>query len=180
MSYKIGEHDYAVRYKAATKFIKQGNRVRVTVMFRGREVQHDKLGEALIVRLANDLEEICNMEGRPHREGRSMGAILSPKSEVVKAVNDAKRQKEKEKKQARAESLKKREEMEELKKTGTAEAIAAAQAELDESDAKLSVLDGIDIDDDDDDEDFDLDDDDMDASLDELLGSDKVADDLFS
>jgi translation initiation factor IF-3 len=172
MSYKIGDHDYGVRLKAATKFIKQGNRVKCTVMFRGREVQHDRLGVDLLERLALDMEDICNMEGKPRREGRNLGAILTPRAEVVKALNDAKRMKEKEKKKAKAESMAKRKEAEEAKKAAVAEVGEEAAA------ASLGgVLDGIDIDDDDD----EFDDDDFDdASLDELLGSSKVADDLFA
>lgn len=59
-------------------------------------------------RLAADLENICNMEGKPRREGRSLGAILTPRSEVVKALNEAKRMKEKEKKKAKEEEFKKK------------------------------------------------------------------------
>mmetsp|Transcript_1973 Transcript_1973/g.3112 ORF Transcript_1973/g.3112 Transcript_1973/m.3112 type:complete len:313 (-) Transcript_1973:39-977(-) len=167
MSYKIGDHDYTVRLKAATKFIKQGNRVKATVQFRGREIQHDKLGFELLDRLADDLEDMANMEGKPRREGRTIGAILSPTPEVVKAINDAKRQKEKDKKKAKAESLAKRD-----------ADIAAGAVAADKEEEKIigGVLDGIDLDDDDD---FD-DDDDMDASLDELLGSSKANDDLFA
>jgi len=174
MSYKIGEHDYDVRLKAATKFIKQGNRVKATVQFRGREIQHDKLGFDLLDRLADDLDGMANMEGRPRREGKSIGAILSPTPEVVKAINDAKRLKEKEKKKAKAESLAKRE-------ADIAAGRAVAEEydddeEDDEDEIIGGVLDGIDLDDDDD---YD-DDDDMDASLDELLGSSKETDDLFA
>eukprot|EP00984_Skeletonema_dohrnii_P023757 scaffold12839_cov96-Skeletonema_dohrnii-CCMP3373.AAC.2 len=167
MSYKIGDHDYTVRLKAATKFIKQGNRVKATVQFRGREIQHDKLGFELLDRLADDLEDLANMEGKPRREGRTIGAILSPTPEVVKAINDAKRQREKDKKKAKAESLAKRD-----------ADIAAGVVAADKEEEKIigGVLDGIDLDDDDD---FD-DDDDMDASLDELLGSSKATDDLFA
>jgi len=168
MSYKIGDHDYTVRLKAATKFIKQGNRVKATVQFRGREIQHDKLGFELLDRLADDLENMANMEGKPRREGRTIGAILSPTPEVVKAINDAKRQKEKDKKKAKAESLAKRD---------ADIAAGAVAAEQEEEKIIGGVLDGIDLDDDDDD--FD-DDDDMDASLDELLGSSKATDDLFA
>lgn len=170
MSYKIGDHDYGVRLKAATKFIKQGNRVKATVMFRGREVQHDKLGVELLERLANDLEDLANMEGRPRREGRSLGTILSPRSEVVKAINDAKRQKEKEKKAAKAESLAKREEAAEAK-----ERMAALKNEKERATVE-DVLEGLDLDDEDEFDDDDIDD----ASLDDLLGSSKVADDLFA
>lgn len=166
MSYKIGDHDYGVRLKAATKFIKQGNRVKATVQFRGREVQHDNLGIELLKRLATDLEDMANMEGRPRREGRNLGAILTPRSEVVKAINDAKRQKEKEKKKAKAESLAKKQQDDQAK------AVAEASVEQKEK----SLLDDIgDFDDGMDDED-DLDD----MDLDELLGSSKVADDLFA
>lgn len=170
MSYKIGDHDYGVRLKAATKFIKQGNRVKATIMFRGREVQHDNLGVELLQRMAQDMEDICNMEGKPRREGRNLGAILTPRAEVVKALNDAKRQKEKDKKKAKAETLKKRQEEEEAKK-------AAAVAVLEQEKATISgVLDGLDDDFDDEDDDEDIED----MDLDELLGSSKVADDLFA
>ncbi|KAL3788740.1 hypothetical protein HJC23_012296 [Cyclotella cryptica] len=181
MSYKIGEHDYDVRLKAASKFIKQGNRVKLTVQFRGREVQHDRLGVDLMERLAKDLEDICNMEGKPRREGRNLGAILTPRSEVVKALNDAKRLREKEKKKAKAETLAQRELQ---KKNGVIIVDGAVDNEDeddedDEDDDIGGVLAGIDLDDDEDDE-FDDDDDDMDASLDELLGTSKMTDDLFS
>ncbi|KAL7541947.1 hypothetical protein ACHAWF_007056 [Thalassiosira exigua] len=165
MSYKIGDHDYDVRLRSAIKFIKQGNRVKATVIFRGREVQHDQLGVELLERLASDLDEVCVMEGRPKREGRNLGAILTPRAEVVKAVNDAKRSKEKEKKQKKAEALEQRNEIAEARK---AEAEAAIGG----------VLDDLNLGNDDDDE---FEDDDIDdASLDELLGSSKVADDLFA
>lgn len=169
MSYKIGAHDYDVRLKAASKFIKQGNRVKATVQFRGREVQHDKLGVELLNKLAADMEDLCNMEGKPRREGRFLVTLFTPRAEVVKAINDAKRKKEREKKREKEESLAKRMLAEEAKQS---EAKAAMERE---ADSIGGVLDGLDLGDDE----FD-DDDDMDASLDELLGSTKVADDLFA
>jgi translation initiation factor IF-3 len=111
MSYKIDVHDYGVRIKNAAKFIKQGNRVKCTVQFKGREVQHDKLGFELLDRMAEDLTKICTMEGKPKREGRSLGVILSPRPEVTKAVNDKKRADEKAKK-------KNKKQMKELKAKG--------------------------------------------------------------
>ena len=165
MSYKIGEHDYTVRLKAATKFLNQGNRVKATVQFRGREVQHDNLGVDLLNKLATDLEDLCNMEGKPRREGRNLGAILTPRAEVVKALNEKKRKKEREKKKAKAESLAKKMEAQEEKKRDTPKDVTTKIGD---------VLDGIDIDGDDDDDEFD------DASLDELLGSSKATDDLFA
>lgn len=161
MSYKIGDHDYNVRLKAATKFIKQGNRVKATIMFRGREVQHDNLGVELLQRLALDMEDICNMEGRPKREGRNLGVIMSPRAELVKSINDAKRQKEREKKKSKAASLAKKLEAEEAKKAEGEKEMKLINDLLDE-------------------EDSDIFDDDMDASLDELLGKSTVTDDLFA
>jgi len=98
MSYKIDVHDYGVRIKNASKFIQQGNRVKCTVQFKGREVQHEKLGFQLLDRMAEDLTKMCSMEGKPKREGRNMSCILSPRPEVTKAVNDKKRADDKQKK----------------------------------------------------------------------------------
>lgn len=104
MSYKIDVHDYGVRIKSATKFLKQGNRVKCTVQFKGREVQHDKLGFKLIERMAEDMSDICTLENKPKREGRFMSAIVNPKAEVTRAVNDAKRKADKDKKKARRDA----------------------------------------------------------------------------
>lgn len=98
MSYKIDVHDYGVRIKNASKFIKQGNRVKCTIQFKGREQQHDRLGVELLNKMAVDMEDICSMEGKPKREGRTLFCIMTPRAEVTKAVNDKKRALEKEKK----------------------------------------------------------------------------------
>ena len=189
MSYIIGDHDYDVRLRAAAKFIRSGNRVKATIQFRGREVQHDNLGVELLGRMASDLEAIANMEGKPRREGRTLGAILSPRAEVVKALNDAKRLKEREKKKAKAESLAKRMEAESSKAGGGSGGTITMMMEgggsigLDDDEDSMigGLFDGIDLEEDDDDDDDEFDDSDFDdADLDELLGSSKVADDLFT
>ena len=190
MSYIIGDHDYDVRLRAAAKFIRSGNRVKATIQFRGREVQHDNLGVELLGRMASDLEAIANMEGKPRREGRTLGAILSPRAEVVKALNDAKRLKEREKKKAKAESLAKRMEAESSKSGGGSGGTITMVMEggggsigLDDDEDSMigGLFDGIDLEEDDDDDDDEFDDSDFDdADLDELLGSSKVADDLFT
>lgn len=181
MSYIIGDHDYDVRLKAAIKFIKQGNRVKATVQFRGREVQHDNLGVELLVRLATDLEDVANMEGKPRREGRTMGSILTPRAEVIKALNDAKRLREREKKKAKEESLKKRMEAMDAKQLAAMADSPGGmeggiQELLDELEAEMAAEE----EDDDDDDGMDDDDFDDDANLDELLGSSMVVDDLFA
>lgn len=110
MSYKIDVHDYNVRKKNAMKFLGQGNRVKCTVQFRGREMQHADLGRDLLYRIAEDLNKVCSMEGKPKSEGRAMSCIISPKPEVLKAISDRKRQKEREQRKAREISKKEMEE----------------------------------------------------------------------
>ena len=79
MRYKIDEHDYHVRVKNAQKFLKSGDKVKATVMFRGREIQHSDLAEKLLRRMATDLAEFAEIQQAPKREGRNMMMLLSPK-----------------------------------------------------------------------------------------------------
>ncbi len=79
MRYKIEEHDYQVRVNHAERFIKSGDKVKATITFRGREIQHAHLAEALLSRMANDLKEISEVQQYPKREGRNMIMFLSPK-----------------------------------------------------------------------------------------------------
>ncbi|MDJ0708436.1 MAG: translation initiation factor IF-3 [Leptolyngbyaceae cyanobacterium MO_188.B28] len=79
MRYKIDRHDYQVRVNHAQRFLKAGDKVKATVMFRGREIQHTDLAEELLKRLAQDLEEVAEIQQHPKREGRNMMMLLSPK-----------------------------------------------------------------------------------------------------
>jgi len=79
MRYKIDKHDYDVRIGQATKFLKSGDKVKCTVIFRGREIQHSNLAETLLLRMANDLEEQAEVQQKPKREGRNMIMFLSPR-----------------------------------------------------------------------------------------------------
>ncbi len=79
MRYKIEDHDYDVRVNAAKRFLKSGDKVKATITFRGREIQHSDLAEDLLKRMANDLEEIAEVQQAPKREGRNMMMLLSPK-----------------------------------------------------------------------------------------------------
>ncbi len=81
MRYKIEEHDYQVRLKLADRFIKSGDKVKATIMFRGREIQHSNLAEDLLKRMATDLQEIAEVQQAPKKEGRSMMMLLSPKKQ---------------------------------------------------------------------------------------------------
>ena len=158
MSYKIDVHDYSVRKKNASKFLQQGNRVKCTVMFRGREVQHDNLGFELLDKIAEELSDLAAKEGRPKREGRNLSLILGPRPEVMKAISDGRRAEEKAKKK------KKQEELEQRKATKTEKGDAVATA------SQINLEEDDDNDDDDDDDD----------SLDALLGGDDLTKDLFN
>jgi translation initiation factor IF-3 len=68
-----------VRVKNAQRFLKAGDKVKATVMFRGREIQHSDLAERLLRRMAKDLDAVAEMQQAPKREGRNMMMLLSPK-----------------------------------------------------------------------------------------------------
>jgi len=164
MSYKIDVHDYGVRIKNASKFLQQGNRVKCTVQFRGREVQHDNLGKELLERMSEDMTKICIMEGKPKRDGRNLSCILSPRPEITKAANDRKRSEEKAKKKAKLDK-KGADSAEKESKAAAYEAANRARMEQEEQRKELVVALG--------DESTDED------SVDDLLGADDLTDELF-
>ena len=79
MRYKIDSHDYDVRIGQAQRFLKAGDKVKCTVIFRGREIQHTALAEVLLRRMAKDLEEPAEVQQPPKREGRNMIMFLTPR-----------------------------------------------------------------------------------------------------
>ncbi len=79
MRYKIDTHDYEVRLKSAKKFIASGNKVKVVVMLRGREMQHNKLALDLANKFLLEFEEnTFNLEKAPALEGRNVVMVLAP------------------------------------------------------------------------------------------------------
>ena len=89
MRYKIDQHDYDVRIGQAQRFLKAGDKVKCTVIFRGREIQHTALAEVLLRRMAKDLEEQAEIQQAPKREGRNMIMFLTPrKTPLVKKDKD--------------------------------------------------------------------------------------------
>jgi translation initiation factor IF-3 len=81
MRYKIDSHDYQVRIGQAVRFLRAGDKVKCTVIFRGREIQHTALAEQLLMRMAKDLEDSCEIQQPPKREGRNMIMFLSPRKQ---------------------------------------------------------------------------------------------------
>jgi translation initiation factor IF-3 len=74
----IGDHDYKVKLGSIIKFINDGNKVKVTLRFRGREISHQEIGAKLLARLMEDVKETAKCDGAPQLEGRQMLLMLSP------------------------------------------------------------------------------------------------------
>ena len=81
MSPGIDTNDFNVKLRNALKFLREGNRVKVTVRFRGREMAHTNIGEGLLRSFAEGCSEVANMEKNPKLDGRHMSIFLSPKKE---------------------------------------------------------------------------------------------------
>lgn len=97
MSPSIGENDFGVKLKNAQKFIADGDRVKVTVRFRGREMAHTNIGDGLLRRFAQECAEISVLDKQPSLEGRNMSIFISPKVQVppkktVKPAGNAKQE----------------------------------------------------------------------------------------
>jgi translation initiation factor IF-3 len=75
---KIAEHDYVTKKGHVTRFLKARDKVKVTIMFRGREVAHPERGEIILNRLAEELGELAVVEQRPQQDGRNMTMMLGP------------------------------------------------------------------------------------------------------
>jgi translation initiation factor IF-3 len=98
---KTGQHDYGFKMDHARKFLMKGDRVKVTVVFRGREITHMEYGQRLLVRMENDLEDIASPEIRYKREGRNLISTFMP--DKVKIAQYKKKKAQEEKKQSQEE-----------------------------------------------------------------------------
>ena len=75
----IDDHDYDVKMRSMLKFIEEGDKVKVTMRFRGRELAHQELGMNVLMRVKDDLDAIAKIEAYPRMEGRQMTMVMSPK-----------------------------------------------------------------------------------------------------
>lgn len=80
---KIDEHDYQTKLSHIKRFLEEGHKVKVTIMFRGREMNHPELGEKLLSRVAEDLRGLAVVEMRPELLGRDMNMLLAPVAKPV-------------------------------------------------------------------------------------------------
>ena len=76
----IEDHDFDVKFKNAVRFLEDGDKVKVTIMFRGRELSHPELGEVLLIKMAKQLEDLAIIERAAKLEGKNMIMIVSPKA----------------------------------------------------------------------------------------------------
>jgi translation initiation factor IF-3 len=75
----IDDHDYDVKMRAMRRFFEEGDKVKVTLRFRGREMAHQELGIKLLDRVRDDLAELAKVESSPRFEGRQMVMVLAPR-----------------------------------------------------------------------------------------------------
>ena len=75
----IDDHDYDVKMRSMKSFIDEGDKVKVTMRFRGRELAHQELGMNVLMRVKDDLDPVAKVEQYPRMEGRQMTMVMSPK-----------------------------------------------------------------------------------------------------
>jgi translation initiation factor IF-3 len=78
---KIDDHDLDTKARQARKFLKSGSKVKLSVLFRGREIAHQDIGRSLLTRVSEQLSDLSSIDQQPHMEGRSMVMMLSPVSD---------------------------------------------------------------------------------------------------
>ena len=86
---KIADHDYETKKGHVERFLRQHNKVKITIMFRGREQAHPERGRALLQRLYEDLDGLALIESEPLQEGRNMSMMLAPSKEAAKPKEPA-------------------------------------------------------------------------------------------
>jgi translation initiation factor IF-3 len=86
---KIADHDYETKKGHVERFLRQQNKVKVTIMFRGREQAHPERGRDLLHRLFADLDGLAVIESEPLQEGRNMSMMLAPSKEVAREASKA-------------------------------------------------------------------------------------------
>ncbi|WP_371369824.1 translation initiation factor IF-3 [Sporomusa rhizae] len=81
----IEDHDFNVKLKNAQRFLEDGDKVKVTIMFRGRELSHPELGKQVLVRMATLLKDMATVEREPKLEGKNMIMIVAPKPNTTQS-----------------------------------------------------------------------------------------------
>nr|WP_281254237.1 translation initiation factor IF-3 [Mumia flava] len=100
---KIDQHDYDTKKGHVERFLKQGDKVKITIMFRGREQSRPELGFRLLQRLAGDIEELGFIEAAPRQDGRNMTMVVAPHKKKSEARQEAKQAKDRQAAEREAE-----------------------------------------------------------------------------
>ncbi len=87
---KIDVGDYTTKKKHVLRFLDAGNKVKITIMFRGREMAHPEQGLSILERLADDLKDVAVIENQPKMEGRNMHMLIAPLPATAKKKKEAK------------------------------------------------------------------------------------------
>ena len=99
---KIDPHDYDTKKGHVVRFLKQGDKVKITIMFRGREQSRPELGYRLLQRLAEDVQDLGFIESNPKQDGRNMIMVLGPHKKKTEAMAEARQAQEARKADAKA------------------------------------------------------------------------------
>lgn len=99
---KIDPHDYDTKKGHVVRFLKQGDKVKITIMFRGREQSRPELGYRLLQRLAEDVADLGFVESNPKQDGRNMIMVLGPHKKKTEAMAEARQAQEARKAEAKA------------------------------------------------------------------------------
>jgi translation initiation factor IF-3 len=89
---KTEEHDYEFKVRNVRRFLEEGNKAKVTIMFRGREITHKELGSAILDDVIKDLKDVAVVEQMPRMEGRQMFMIIAPNPKVAQRARELARQ----------------------------------------------------------------------------------------
>ncbi len=97
---KIGQGDVDTKTRKVKGFLEEGHKVKLTIMFRGREVQHPELGRRILDDVAEVVEDIAKVEAYPRLDGRNMTMVLAPDKKAIEALKKARAQEQREAAQA--------------------------------------------------------------------------------
>lgn len=89
---KIGQGDFDTKTRKVKGFLEEGHKVKLTIMFRGREVQHPELGRKILDDVAEVVEDIAKVEAYPRLDGRNMTMVLGPDKKAIEAIKKARAQ----------------------------------------------------------------------------------------
>ncbi len=89
---KIGVGDFDTKTRKVRGFLEEGHKVKLTIMFRGREVQHPELGRKILDQVAEQMDDIAKVEAYPRLDGRNMTMVLGPDKKAIEALKKARAQ----------------------------------------------------------------------------------------